>query len=84
LIPRVLMRLLTAPLQISLSPWIVTPVWIVLACLCWMLFGAALGLLLTILGPLGARIVDLLGYPLAWLFRLCGLDRLAGVFSSGG
>ena len=58
--------------------------WIVLACFCWMVLGAALGFVLTILGPLGARVVDLLGYPLAWLFRLCGLDRLAGVFSSGG
>ncbi len=84
LIPRWLLHLLTAPLAKDLSPWVVAPVWIVLACAWWTLLGAALGFVLTILGPLGARVVDGLGYPVAWLLRLCRLDRLARLFSSGG
>jgi hypothetical protein len=81
-IPRLLLRHVTAPLTITLSPWVVTPVWIMLVCIWWTMLGAGLGVFLTLLGPLGARIVDLLGYPFAWILRLCGLNRLAGVFSS--
>jgi hypothetical protein len=84
LLPRLLLRLLSTPRTDSLSPWLVTPMWILLACFCWTVLGAAFGFVLTILGPLGARVVDWLGSPVAWLLRLCGLDRLAGLFSSGG
>jgi hypothetical protein len=80
-IPRLLLRLLSAPLSSPPSPWIVTPLWLVLACACWIILGVLLGVALTLLGPLGARVVDLLGAPFAWLLRLCGLNRLAELFS---
>jgi hypothetical protein len=80
-IPRLLLRLLTAPLSTAPSPWLVTPLWLVLAGACWIFLGALLGVALTLLGPVGARVVDLLGAPFAWLLRLCGLNRLADLFS---
>ena len=76
--------LLALPLTRSLSPWVMTPAWLVLACLCWALLGAALGVVLTLVGPLGQRVADWLGSPLAWLLRLCGLHRLAKLFYLGG
>ena len=80
--PRLLLWLLPFRRDPEPSAWLVAPVFILLACIWWTVFGAALGVLLTMLGPLGARVVDLLGAPFAWLFRLCGLNRLASLFSS--
>jgi hypothetical protein len=80
-VPRLLLKLLTAPFGGTLSPWVVTPAWLVVACFCWTILGAMLGVLLTMLGPPGGRAVDLLGAPFAWMLRLCGLERLAGLFS---
>jgi hypothetical protein len=82
LVPRELLSLLTSSLTGGVSPWIATPLWLLLACVSWTLLGAALGLLLTLIGSQGSRFVDMLGSPLAWLLRLCGLNRLAEVFSS--
>ena len=52
--------------------------WLLLACVSWTLLGAAFGLLLTFFGPLGNRVVDMLGAPFAWLLRLCGPESAGG------
>ena len=64
------------------SAWIVVPLFIGLACAWWTILGMVLGVLLTILGSSGRRVVDVLGSPFAWLLRLCGLNRAANLFSS--
>ena len=77
LLPRALLSLFP-----GVSPWMAALLWLLLACVSWTLLGAAFGLLLTLFGSLGNRVVEMLGAPFAWLLRLCGLNRLAEVFSA--
>jgi hypothetical protein len=80
-LPRFVLTRLAAAVSLPESRLLVTSLWWVVACFCWMLLGGLLGGLLTFLGPVGSRAVDWLGAPVAWLLRLCGLNRLASLFS---
>jgi hypothetical protein len=79
--PRALLtRLPNAPA----SPWVGTPLWVALVCAWWALLGCGIGFLLCGLGRRGARVVGALAFPLAWLFRACGLERAAAFFVPEG
>jgi hypothetical protein len=62
------------------SPWLCTPLWILLAAACWGVVGGGLGLLLTVLGRRGARILGALTSPFARILRLFGLQQAARFF----
>jgi hypothetical protein len=55
--------------------------WIMLALFCWSLLGAALGLVLGLLGPLGQAILAPVQNGLAGFCRLCGLRGAASYFA---
>jgi hypothetical protein len=63
------------------SPWVATPLWLALAAACWALGGGGLGFLLCGLGHRGAKVLAALGAPLAWVCRVCGLERAATLFA---
>jgi hypothetical protein len=62
------------------SPWVATPLWIGLACLCWAVLGGGFGFVLCGLGRWGARLLTAFASPLFWLCRLFGLERAADFF----
>jgi hypothetical protein len=66
------------------SWWYWLPLWVTLTSLCWALAGAALALVLSVLGwaglSWGPRTLGALTAPAAWLFRACGLERAASFF----
>ena len=64
----------------SLSPWVVTPLWLVLAVGCWTVMGAAAGLVLGALGARGGRVLSAVAAPLTWLMRICGLGNFTALF----
>jgi hypothetical protein len=64
----------------SVSPRAWLPLWVVLACACWALAGAALACVLTALGRGGGQLLAALAAPLAGLLRVCGLNRAAAFF----
>ncbi len=55
--------------------------WFLMAGLTWLALGAALGLVLALIGGTGLRALRVLAAPLAGLCRLCGLDGLARWFA---
>lgn len=60
------------------------PVWSLLAVICWVLLGVALGAILGLLGPLGRLVLLPLQETLAWMCRQCGLKPAAAFFTSTG
>jgi hypothetical protein len=54
--------------------------WTLLAALCWGVWGCALGLVLTVLGSLGASVLRAIQAAVATICRLCGLRAAAGYF----
>ncbi len=56
-------------------------VWVLLAVFCWTLLGAVLGLVLTVLGPLGKPLLVPMQAPLVGLCRLVGLRGVAAYFA---
>ncbi len=64
-----------------MGPALATPLWIITASACWMIEGAALGAILNTLGRSGTAVLVLLGSPLVWLLRLCGMSNLAEFFA---
>jgi hypothetical protein len=56
---------------------VLVPVWLLLTLVCWALIGAALGLVLRLLGPLGRAALTPVQQFTAGLCRLCGLGGLA-------
>jgi hypothetical protein len=65
-------------------PAIATPLWLVTAAIFWLIQGAVLGLVLSLLGSAGAACLAFLGSPLAWLLGLFGLGKLADFFALRG
>jgi hypothetical protein len=61
-----------------------TLLWLLVAVASWSALGAALGLGLSLLGRRGVQILRALAAPLAWLFGVVGLDRLANFFALRG
>jgi hypothetical protein len=57
--------------------WLGMPLWIALAALSWAVWGAVAGLIVSRAGRTGARLLSRVANVLAWLFRLCGLKRVA-------
>jgi hypothetical protein len=83
-LPRLPLQILNAtagPSIASMSAWIATPLWIVLALGCWTFLGAAAGFALGMLGARGGRILTAAAAPLTWLLRTCGMGRAAVLFS---
>jgi hypothetical protein len=64
-------------LPFTAGGWLGTTLWIMAATISWAALGAAAGLVLAALGGPGRWLLALLAAPLAGLFRLCGLERLA-------
>ena len=60
-LPRAILGLLNAP---TASPWLMTPLWVVLALACWTFMGGVAGLALGVLGPRGGRILSAAAAPL--------------------
>lgn len=56
------------------------PVWILLALVCWTALGLLLGLLLTLLGPLGRFVLGPIETVLAGVCRCCGLGSAGAYF----
>ncbi len=81
-LPRAVLHALAGLLPAS--PWIGTPVWILVACLCWALVGGGIGFVLGSLGRSGTRFLAALAFPMAWLCRVCGLERAAALFVPEG
>jgi hypothetical protein len=81
-LPRAVLRMLAGVLPAS--PWVGTPVWIVLASACWAVVGGGIGFLLGRLGRGGARFLAAAAFPLAWLCRSCGMKRAAALFVPEG
>ena len=69
--PRWLTTVLARMLGASLSPWISTPLWLLVVALGWAVLGAAVGFVLGLSGSWGIRI-------LAGVCRFCGIGRAAG------
>jgi hypothetical protein len=63
------------------SVWVATPVWIALTVGWWTLGGGGIGFLLCGLGQRGARVLAALASPLAWVCRVCGMERVATLFA---
>jgi hypothetical protein len=63
------------------SPWVATPLWLIVAAGCWALFGGGIGFLLCGAGPRGARLLAAAAAPLTWVCRLCGMQRAAAYFA---
>jgi hypothetical protein len=61
-----------------------TPLWIITATVSWIIEGAAVGLVLALLGRSGAAVLAFLGAPVAWFLRLFGMGNLADFFSLRG
>jgi hypothetical protein len=80
-LPRLLLAMMGAASGASLSPWMATPLWFVLAVGCWTLLGAGVGLLLGAFGAQGTRVLNAVASPLAWLMRIGGGDGIASFFS---
>jgi hypothetical protein len=59
--------------------WIVP--WIALAALCWTVQGAVIGFVLGCLGRPGAIAVGCMAEAVSWVFRLCGMKRVAAYFA---
>jgi hypothetical protein len=57
--------------------------WIGLASICWMVLGAGLGFVLTLLGPLGRVLLAPVQNAMSGLCRLCGLRGAARYFAPG-
>ncbi|MFM7151665.1 MAG: DUF5717 family protein [Gemmataceae bacterium] len=55
-LPRFLLGLV--PLGSQASPWIATPLWLLIALLAWMLIGACVGALLVLIRPLGRSLLS--------------------------
>jgi hypothetical protein len=79
-LPRAVFSLLGGLAGFVSSPWLWTPVWLVLACACWAFLGGGVGLLLCGIGRAGARWLTRAASPFRWLCRLCGLGRAADFF----
>ncbi len=77
-VPRLLLK--AVPSSVSIPAVVATLLWLALAPLCWTLLGAGLGMVLTMAGRRGAAAMALLALPLAWVCRLCRLDRAADFF----
>jgi hypothetical protein len=67
------------PSLASLSPWVATPLWMVLTVGSWTLLGAAAGLVLGAVGPRGGRVLSAAAAPLAWALRACGMGGVASI-----
>jgi hypothetical protein len=57
-----------------------TAAWIVLAVSSWTVLGAVAGFALALTGRPGLRLLEIVGAPVSWLLRHCGLKRLASLF----
>jgi hypothetical protein len=66
------------------SPWLCTPLWVLLAAACWGVLGGGLGLVLSALGRTGVRVLSVLTSPFARAFRLFGLQQAAQFFALHG
>jgi hypothetical protein len=81
-LPRAVLHVLAGALPAS--PLVGTAVWIIITSLCWALVGGGVGFLLGSLGRSGSRFLSALAFPLAWLCRVCRMDRLARLFVTEG
>jgi hypothetical protein len=78
-LPRGILSLFAGLGQVTTSPYVWTPLWILLATLCWTIVGGGLGLLLCGMGRPGCRLLTWLATPCRWVCQRCGLDRAANV-----
>lgn len=83
-LPRALLRGLASGTGDHTSPWLWTPVWVLLASLYWAVLGGAAGLVLGGLGRRGLRLLAALAAPVSGMFRLCGMGKAAGFFALEG
>jgi hypothetical protein len=81
-LPRAVLSLVVGTSS-TVSPWVATPTWILLAATCWAATGALAGLIAALFGPVGRRWLGFLTAPLAWVFGLAGARGLAAYFSLG-
>ena len=82
-LPRLLLRTVggvVRPTNGTGSAWLWTPLWLVLAVLCWTVAGGAAGFLLTFTGKMGRQVIDWAAWPVAWVLQTCGMKGLAGFF----
>lgn len=63
------------------SPWLWTPLWMLLAIASWTVMGLIGGLLLRLLGQRGLQLIAWIGWPFSTLFGLLGLRRVAAFFA---
>jgi hypothetical protein len=81
-LPRGLLRIVLGGREIR--PALATPLWLLTALLCWVGLGAALGLVLGVMGRAGSAVLAALGRPLAGLLRFVGLGKAADFFALRG
>ncbi len=77
-LPRALLGLLDIS---TASPWLATPLWVVLVLACWTFMGGIAGLALGVLGSRGRRVLSAAAAPLNWTLRACGLRGMASFFA---
>jgi hypothetical protein len=79
-VPRAILSMVAGSSS-TVSPWVATPTWILLAATCWGATGALAGVVAALFGPSGRRWLGLVTAPLAWLLNLAGARGLAAYFA---
>jgi hypothetical protein len=64
------------------SPWVGTPLWLLLVALWWAALGAATGMVLWLAGQRGRRLLAHFARPLTGLLELFGMKRAAAAFAA--
>jgi hypothetical protein len=65
----------------SVSPWLATPLWLLLTAAWWAVLGGGLGLALGAFGARGGRALAAVAAPLSRACRACGLGGAAAFFA---
>jgi hypothetical protein len=79
-VPGALLARWTSPQSFADAPATWTLLWIAFVSACWALVGGGTGFLLSSLGQGGLHLLHIAAGPLVWLFRQCGLERIAAFF----
>jgi hypothetical protein len=62
------------------AAWLWTPLWIILAALCWGVIGGLIGLTLQLAGKRGLRFLGQIARPWSWIFSVLGFRRISEFF----